>query len=140
MAAPKLKDLHKALIATLAGYREAAEKTESAPVKMLCQDVIEFRTEHHEELHRLLRAAGEEVDDAPTLMSKVQETVIDARAAITGVNENALPSFIRGEKQIIEKYDAAIEEGSSQTSAATLRAQKATVENAVTKMEALEPK
>lgn len=108
--ADSLSDLHKALVATISGYEEALKKTDSATIKTLCQDMLALRATDHQELHALLKNKSQQSDDGGSIMSKVQEVVIDARAAVTGVNENALPSFIRGEESIVEKYDAALKD------------------------------
>jgi hypothetical protein len=71
-------------------------------------------------------------------MSAVQKVVIDVRAAITGIDKDTLPSFIRGEEAILEKYDDAMQDVSGDAAAVeTLRKQRADVELKVTEMKAM---
>ena len=140
MASPQLKDLHSAMIATLSGYKEAKVKSEDAALSDLCNSVIQLRSKHHEEIHSILAKRDEKADDEPGIMAKVQEIVIDARSAITGIDKDTLPSFIRGEKSIVAKYDDALEEVIGDSGAvAVLNKQKADIISIIRKMEAIKP-
>ena len=70
-------------------------------------------------------------------MATVHETVISARATITGLG-SSLGSFVMGEKQLIAKYDAALEEavGDKPLSEAPT-GQRAMLQGKTTEMECL---
>jgi len=82
--------------------------TDNSNLAALCREMMALRDRHHAELHQALIKLGEKPDDSGSFMSTVQKVVIDVRAAVTGLNENALPSFIRGEENILDLYDDAL--------------------------------
>ena len=128
------------MVATLSGYKEALAKSDDVAVSALCQDMIELRSDHHRDVHPLLEKAGETVDDGTTIMSKIQETVIDVRAMITGIDKDTLPSFIRGEESIAGKYDDAIEEAKTPTfTHDLLLKQKVAVMQMIVRMKCMTP-
>ncbi len=72
-------------------------------------------------------------------MSIVHKVVIDMRAAITGLDEKALPSFVSGEESIIGLYDAALQECRSDTKTVEiLNHQKQDLETQISKMKVMQ--
>jgi uncharacterized protein (TIGR02284 family) len=104
--ATALQKLHTTLVDLLSGYEEAvANATTITPVY---RDMQSFHERQRAELATAMAAAGAAVDQSGSMMSTVQKTVVNIRAAVTGIDENALPSFIRGEQQVLSAYHDAI--------------------------------
>ena len=69
-------------------------------------------------------------------MATLHKTVIGVRAATTGLGTNSLSSFVMGEKQVIDEYDKAIVECSSDRElVATLTCQRRTLLAKIAEME-----
>ena len=118
------KALHTALIDARRGYEEAVEDSDKPEMTALFRDMIALHDRHHAEVHSFLTAGGERPDDSGSFMSTVHKTVIGIRAAVTGLNENALSSFASGEERIVDQYDKAITEAGSSPAAEALTRQK----------------
>ena len=115
MAAENLKKLHTALVDTQSAYELALKDTDDAEVAGICKEMISLRHTDHLELHQALIAAGEVPDDSGSFMSVVHETVVGVRAAISGISKKTLPAFASGEEHIVQEYEDAISEMSSDT-------------------------
>lgn len=113
MPADALKKLHTAMLDTREGYRVAETDAESPALKAIFSEMIALRRRDHEAIHAALTAMGETADDRGSIMGAVHKTVINVRAAVTGINDNALSSFISGEESVISEYDAALKESAS---------------------------
>ena len=138
MTGDALNNLHTALLDTREGYEVAEKDAESPAMKALFADMIALRSKEHEEIHRVLTAMGGQPDDSGSIMATVHKTVTSVRAAVTGLDEDALSPFIDGEKKILEKYDAAIDEADANaTTRDMLIEQQATLMSKVAEMEAL---
>ena len=138
MPADALKKLHTALVDTRKGYEEAIKNTDDPQVAKMSQEMVALRSLDHEELHKLLVDAGEEPDDAGSFMGAVHETVVNVRAAVTGLGKNAMSSFVSGEENLIETYDEAIKEQSSGISQQVLKIQRQNVLRKIEQMKVLE--
>jgi len=69
-------------------------------------------------------------------MSTVQETVMNVRAWLTGIDDGVLPAVIRGERSLLDQYDTAIgDTGMMVDLNAILRRQRAGLEAAVKSLE-----
>lgn len=112
MAADSLKKLHTSLVDNCKGYKKAVEDAEPN-VKGLFSKMAALKAKDHAELHAGLMKLGEKPDESGSFMATVHKTVIGVRAATTGLGTNSLSSFVMGEKQIVDQYDGAIEECSS---------------------------
>jgi uncharacterized protein (TIGR02284 family) len=138
MAADSLKKLHTSLVDNRKGYEKAVEDAEPN-VKTLFSEMAALKARQHAELHAGLSRLGEKPDDAGSFMATVHKTVIGVRAATTGLGTNSLSSFVMGEKQVVDEYDDAIEECSSDTALVeTLTQQKQTLLAKIAEMERLE--
>ena len=135
MANDALKALHTALLDARRGYEEAVEDSEKPELTALFRDMIALRDRHHAELHAMLGASGETPDDSGSFMGTVHKAAVGVRAAITGLNENALSAFASGEERIIDDYDDAIAEaGGDAARVDTLTRQKKDVTEKIAAM------
>lgn len=103
-----IKKLHTSMIDTRDGYEKARTEAEEPEVKALFDEMLALRHKHHEQLHRVLTAMGEEPDESGSFMSSVHRTVIAVRSAVKGVDRDALSSFASGEENIVKEYDDAL--------------------------------
>lgn len=135
MAADSLKTLHTALVDARNGYQEAARDAETPALKAFFTDMIALRERDHAELHDALRRMGETPDESGSFMSTVHQTVIRVRAAVTGLDRNALSSFVSGEEQILSDYDEALKDCATDPAiTATLRRQRETLLTKIAEM------
>ena len=137
MAADSLKKLHTSLVDNRKGYETAVEDAEPN-VKSLFRELAALKENDHAELHAGLTKLGEKPDESGSFMATVHKTVIGVRAATTGLGTNSLSSFVRGEKQVVDEYDKAIQECSSDRGLVeTLTRQKQTLLTKIAQMERL---
>jgi uncharacterized protein (TIGR02284 family) len=138
MAADSLKKLHTSLVDDRKGYEKAVEDAEPN-VKSLFSEMAALKEKDHVELHAGLTKLGEKPDESGSFMATVHKTVIGVRAATTGLGTNSLSSFVMGEKQVVDEYDKAIEECSSDPDlVATLTRQKQTLIAKIAEMERIQ--
>ena len=138
MAADSLKKLHTSLVDNHKGYEKAVEDAEPN-VKSLFGEMAALKEKDHAELHAGLTKLGEKPDEFGSFMATVHKTVIGVRAATTGLGTNSLSSFVMGEKQVVDEYDKAIEECSSDRDlVATLIRQKNTLLAKIAEMERIQ--
>ncbi len=105
-----LKSLHQILIDTGSGYRKAAEEADDAQLRDLFAGIAASRKSAEDDIADLMRSAGTTPSEDGSFMETVHRTVIGARAAIKGIDRDALPAFISGEKNVIDKFDKALAE------------------------------
>jgi uncharacterized protein (TIGR02284 family) len=130
-----LQSLHTTLVDLLNGYEEAvANATTMTPVY---QDMLSFHASQRAELASVLESVGAPVDQSGSMMSTVQKTVVGIRAAVTGIDETALPSFIRGEQQILTAYHDAIKD--APTSRTFLQKQRQALMDKIVELENMRP-
>lgn len=120
MSHHKLSDLHTALVDAQSGYETAIDKAETPQVRAIFEQVRAVHGAAHADIDEALRAKGEMPDETGSFMSTVHKAVISVRSAVTGVDENALSSFVSGEERIVEYYDEAIREEQDAATAAML--------------------
>jgi uncharacterized protein (TIGR02284 family) len=138
MAADSLKKLHTSLVDNRKGYEKAVEDGEPN-VKPLFSEMAALKEKDHAELHAGLTKLGEKPDESGSFMATVHKTVIGVRAATTGLGTNSLSSFVMGEKQVVDEYDKAIEECSSNRDlVATLTRQKNALLAKIAEMERIQ--
>ena len=138
MAADSLKKLHTSLVDNRKGYEKAVEDAEPS-VKSLFSEMAALKEKDHAELHAGLTKLGEKPDESGSFMATVHKTVIGVRAATTGLGTNSLSSFVMGEKQVVDEYDKAIVECSSDRElVATLTRQKHSLLAKIAEMERIQ--
>jgi uncharacterized protein (TIGR02284 family) len=109
MAIESLKKLHARLIDTQESYEDALQEVRESALAPLFVEMIDLRERDLMELEQLLTEKDADGDDDGSLMSVVQKAAIDVRSSLTGLDKNALPSFIRGEERIVSAYDDALQ-------------------------------
>ena len=140
MTTDALENLHTAMLDTRAGYEVAERDADPGKLKTLFGQMIALRGKDHEAIHAALERLGVQPDDGTSLQATVHKVATSARAAITGLDENALSPFISGEDKILEKYDAAIGEAGSDTATRDMLAeQRATLSAKIAEMRAMKP-
>ncbi len=135
-----LTKLHTTLIDTERGYEEAIKDAGESNLIPLLREMRDLHSRHHTELHYILLGMGVTPDDSGSFMSIVHKVVIDMRAAITGIDEKTLPSFIDGEENIVDLYRDALQESQSEpTTVEILNRQKQALEEQISKMKVMQP-
>ncbi len=133
-----VKTLHTSMLDTRAAYETASAEAEEPNLKSLFDEMVALRYKHHEQLHRVLTAAGEEPDESGSFMSNVHRTVIAVRSAIKGIDRDALSSFASGEENILKQYDEALAQDDIRPETLELLTrQKAALLEKIAEMEAL---
>jgi uncharacterized protein (TIGR02284 family) len=134
-----LNKLATLLIDTKHGYEEALKADSGSDLAPLFEEMTALREQDLRELRAALSERGEEMDDDGSLMSFVQRTVIDIRSALTGLDENALPSFIRGEESVVSAYEDALQvPGADPNISALLVRQKQLLQDKIAKMKSMQ--
>ena len=105
-----LKTLHTALHDTLSGYEKARQEADGPALTQLFDEMIALREADHAAVHQALVGLGETPDEGGSFMASVHRAVIGVRSAVTGLDRDALPAFIKGEDAILDDYDAALTE------------------------------
>jgi uncharacterized protein (TIGR02284 family) len=130
------------LIDTHSGYEEALKDADkdsrSGALAPIFREMIDLRGKAHAELHQALIAKGEKPDDSGSFMATVHKIAIDTRALITGLNE-AIPSFISGEEQVVGAYDEALKANAADAKIVeVLMRQKLSLQAQISKMKSLQ--
>ena len=134
-----LASLHTMLIDTRSGYEEAAKDAKASDMAEFFRDMAALRSEDHDEIHRCLVAHGAHPDENGSFMASIHQTVIGLRAALTGLDRNALGSFASGEEHVLKAYDEALNHNRDRPElAAILARQRQRVAGMVEQMKALE--
>ncbi len=127
--------LHTSLIDAIHGYDEAIEHAE-ADVKADLVAMKRLHTSDEGALAAGIRAQHGEASKEGSWMSTVQETVMNVRAWLTGIDDGVLPAVIRGERSLLDQYATAIgDTGMMVDLNAILRRQRAGLEAAVKSLE-----
>lgn len=134
MSNDSLKTLHTALIDAREGYAKALEKSEDAVLSENLRAADMLHGAAHGDIHRLLSARGETVDDDGSIMGTVHKTVVAARSAVVGLDHGSLDSFASGEENNLEKYDDAIRDETDAGARQTLQQHRNRLAEVVARM------
>lgn len=137
MSTDTLESLHTAILDAREGYGKAIEQAEQADVRSVLADVDAAHASAHADVHKALASEGEDADDSGSFMGTVHKTVIAVRAAVTGLDRDALGGFIDGEKRILGLYDEAIREAASSRIAAMLEHHRSVLDDLIGRMQAM---
>jgi uncharacterized protein (TIGR02284 family) len=139
MTTDSLRKLHTTLVDNRNGYETAVKDADTPELKALFTDMVALKETNHSELHDDLVKLGEQPDESGSFMSTVHQTVIDVRAAITGLGPGAISSFVTGEEQVVAQYDQALEDCAGDPAVtAKLTRQKQTLLAKIDQMKRLE--
>ena len=136
----ELKSLHTALIDSREGYEEALDDAEGRGLTPLFREMIALRTQHHQELDKVLRSAGEKPDESGSFMATVHRAVIKTRSLFAELGPNILPGLIDGEQRIVGYYDDALKADPPAEARTVLTAQRAAVQQKISQMQSAAPK
>jgi uncharacterized protein (TIGR02284 family) len=103
-----LADLHTALIDARDGYAKALEKTHDPDALRYFRIMDTLHAVAHAEIHRMLAARGEDIDEDGSLMGAVHKAVVSVRSAVIGLDEGFFSAFASGEENNLKTYDQAI--------------------------------
>jgi uncharacterized protein (TIGR02284 family) len=104
-----LKTLTSTLNDSVNGYRESAEKVESADLTALFTEFAGKRDQASGELQAEVRRLGGEPDHDGTALGGLHQSWLDLKAAVTGRDDKAIINEVeRGEDYLKEKFETAL--------------------------------
>lgn len=108
-----LKTLTSTLNDSVNGYRESAERVESAELTNLFTDFAGQREQAASLLQAEVRRLGGEPDQDGSVMGSIHQTWLDLKAAVTGNDDKAIINEVeRGEDYLKEKFETALKDDS----------------------------
>ena len=105
-----LKSLYAALVDTRRGYEQALEHTAVPAHRSLFEEAMHIKSATASRIAAALRGEGVDFDADGSLMGFVHETVVFLRGSVAGVGEGMFGAMVDGERQVAEKFDAALAE------------------------------
>lgn len=104
-----LKTLTSTLNDSVKGYRESADKVESAHFKDLFLRFADQREQAAESLKAEVRRLGGDPDSDGSTMGSLHQAWLDLKSAVTGHDDKAIINEVeRGEDYLKEKFEAAL--------------------------------
>ena len=137
MASDSLSSLHTALIDAREGYAKAIEKTHDADALRYFKLLDALHSDAHTDIHGLMAARGEKLDESGSVMGTVHKAVVSVRSAIVGLDEGSLAAFASGEDNNLEAYDAAIRDETDPAGRETLTKHREALAEKVAEMKLL---
>ena len=98
-----LASLHVTLVDAIKGYQTMMEKSQPE-LQASIQPFATLHQRHAEELAGILRESGISPDQDGSFMSAVHKVVVSARAMFNDLDNDALPSVVKGEELIVSEY------------------------------------
>lgn len=121
-----LQTLQSRIEEAVAGYVEMVERADPVVRPLLARWRLAHE-DHLAEVAGLIRRHGESPEGGSPLRELVQETVVKARDAVTGIDAGTLDAVLDGEAAIRDAYVAAIDAAAAEE-AAILRGQLAVLD------------
>ncbi len=121
---------------TLAGFDEIQKKADME-IAGITAEFIAAHTAHELALSQRLVMLGREPDDDGSFFSTIQRLVIKTRAAFDDIDDDILPSVVRGEERVIDLYDDAINNATDATDKTMLNQQRDEVRSLTEKARAM---
>lgn len=103
-----LSTLCTRLIDAREGYAEGIELADKPEMVVLFRELRDLHGDHARALEGAMAAEGFPTDTDGSFMANVHKAVLTIRSALTGLEENVIPSIRDGEKRILAAYDDAI--------------------------------
>ncbi len=104
-----LEALHTTLIDSRDGYEKSAELIDSPRLKTLFNDLKIRRAEQANEVREFLSRAGTDLDDDGTILAAAHRQFLSLRDFVSNDDEDIVEEVIRGERQLLKAFDAAIQ-------------------------------
>ena len=104
-----LNSLTTTLLDSVAGYRDAAENSESGRFQELFRSNADERSRVAEDLRAEVRRLGGEPETDQSTAGSLHQRWLDLKAAVTGRDEKAIINEVeRGEDYLKEKFEKAL--------------------------------
>ena len=105
-----LKTLHTRMHDSIDGYEAARERTESAFVKGMIDEMLADRRSDMMKVHGFLTAMGENEEHTGSALGSVHQSFLKLKDMVTGSGDEAvLQEIVRGEEHLLEAYNDALE-------------------------------
>ena len=105
-----LSKLYTRLIDSRDGYRDAAERADSAHIKQTLTELGEKRTRDAAELRSHLARMGHELDEDGSILASAHRTFLGIKDSVTGQGDDAIiAEIVRGEESLHDAYHTALE-------------------------------
>lgn len=103
-----LSNLYTTLIDSRDGYEQAAEIVDRQRLQELFADIQSRRAEQAAEVRDFLAASDIDLDEDGTILAAAHRQFLGLRDMLSSDDEEVVEEVIRGERQLLEAYDAAI--------------------------------
>ncbi|MGR3434214.1 MAG: ferritin-like domain-containing protein [Shimia sp.] len=104
-----LKTLLTRLVDSRKGYEEVIDDLDAPHLKALAQSFLDRRARNAAQIREYLTRAGHEADEDGSLLASAHRTFTGLKNSLSSGDEAVLAETIRGEKQLLDAYDQAIE-------------------------------
>ena len=111
---------------TLAGFDEIQQKADPE-IAGITAEFIAAHTAHELALSQRLVTLGRQPDEDGSFFSTIQRLVIKTRAAFDDIDDDILPSVVRGEERVIDLYDDAFNNAQDESDRTMLEQQRTQV-------------
>lgn len=105
-----LKTLHTRMHDSIDGYEAAKDRTDSAFIKGMIDEMLADRRTDMMAVDGFLTSMGEEVKHEGSALGTAHQSFLKLKDMVTGSGDEAvLEEIIRGEEHLLEAYDDALE-------------------------------
>ena len=110
-----LQDLYTRLVDSADGYRQALETSDDHTYEHIFRDMIARRERNAAELRSFLADRGVEMDEDGSLLAAAHRGFLQLKSMLMDTDDAVLGEVVRGEKELLDAYDAAIEPAGAST-------------------------
>ena len=103
-----LQSLYTRLVDSADGYRQALESSSDHTYSHIFRDMIARRERNAGELRGYLADRGVEMDDDGSLLAAAHRAFLQLKSMLMDTDEAVLDEIVRGERELLDAYDAAI--------------------------------
>ena len=105
-----LKTLHTRMHDSIDGYEAAKDRTDSAFIKGMIDEMLADRRSDMMKVHGFLASLGENVEHKGSALGSAHQSFLKLKDMVTGSGDEAvLQEIVRGEEHLLEAYDDALE-------------------------------
>ncbi|EKE44084.1 hypothetical protein OCGS_1600 [Oceaniovalibus guishaninsula JLT2003] len=131
-----MKDLHKTLIDSRDGYHDAHQRANDEHIQSLLRDLEAERARFAADIRHALAGHDVAMDDDGTILAGAHRVFLNLKDMARGPSDAAiLEEIVRGERHLLEKYDAALAATQTGPDAPLLSEQRRAVTDAIHRME-----